>query len=49
VRAVTVLVEKLDIISAIVGVKIRRERAHEQTRRAQVAAFGASDALKESH
>jgi FolB domain-containing protein len=49
VRAVTVQVEKLDIISAIVGVKIRRERAHEQTRRAQVAAFGASDALKESH
>ena len=49
VRAVTVQVEKLDIISAIVGVKIRRERAHEQTRRAHVAAFGAIDARKEPH
>jgi dihydroneopterin aldolase len=49
VRAVTIQVEKLDIISAVVGVKIRRERAHEQTRRAHVVAFGAADALKEPH
>jgi dihydroneopterin aldolase len=49
VRAVTVQVEKLDIIAAIVGVKIRRERAHEQTRRPLIAALGAADARKEPH
>lgn len=45
VRAVTVQVEKLDVAPGAVGVKIRRERAHVDARRAEPAAMRA-DAIK---
>jgi dihydroneopterin aldolase len=48
VRVVSVQVEKLDVAPGVVGVRIRRERAHLPPARAQASAPVFADALNES-
>ncbi|MFM8646410.1 MAG: dihydroneopterin aldolase, partial [Methylocystis sp.] len=48
VRSVVVQVEKLDVAPGAVGVKIRRERAHQDTRRS-LSALSYADVAKEKH